>query len=117
MRRHAFGAAIGRHGALIAAAILVLFPFVWIAAAAFKTQIALISGQVAFVPTLANFQEVLFSRTSDYSVNFFNSLIVAVISTAVVLVIGTLGAYSIDRMRWPRWFVHSLLLWSAIFHM
>ncbi len=108
---------LGRHGALIAAAGLVMFPFLWIAAAAFKTEIALLSGQVIFSPTLANFREVLFSRSSDYSANFLNSLIVAGMSTLVVLVVSTLGAYSINRMRWPPWFVNSLLLWSAIFQM
>jgi multiple sugar transport system permease protein len=115
--RRPLTAALARHSALTVAAILVLFPFLWIAAAAFKTQIALLSGQGWFAPTLMNFNAVLLSRSSDYSANFINSMIVGLASTAVVLVVSTLGAYSIDRMRWPRWFVHSLLLWSAIFHM
>jgi len=108
---------MGRHAALIAAAIIVLFPFLWIAAAAFKSQISLLSGQILFQPTLANFDEVLFSRSSEYSANFVNSLIIAAVSTLVVLAVSTLGAYSINRMRWPRWFVNTLLLWSAIFQM
>ncbi len=116
MRRRLQGA-LARHAALTAAAALVLFPFLWIAAAAFKTQIALLSGQTLFQPTLANFAEVLSSRTSDYAVNFANSLVVGVASTLIVLVVATLGGYSIARLPWPRWLVNGLLLWAAIFQM
>ena len=97
------------------AAVIVLFPFVWIALAAFKTQIALLIGAVAFTPTLANFHELLFSSTSDYLANFRNSLVVAIASTAIVLVVSTLAAYSIERLAWPRWTVHGFLVGAAVF--
>jgi multiple sugar transport system permease protein len=107
---------VGMHAGLIAAAVVVLFPFLWITAAAFKTQIALMMGQVVFTPTLANFRELLFSITSDYLANFWNSLIVAGGSTVLVLVVSTLAAYSIERLDWPRWAVHGFLLWAAVFN-
>lgn len=104
------------HAGLVVAAIIVVFPFVWIALAAFKTQISLMIGEVAFTPTLANFREVLFSGTSDYLANYGNSLVVASASTLIVLVVGTLGAYSIERLGWPRLAVHSFLLAAAVFN-
>ena len=104
------------HAALIAAALIVLFPFVWIGLAGFKTQISLMIGEVAFTPTLANFREVLFSGTSDYLANYGNSLVVASASTLIVLVVATLGAYSIERLGWPRLAVHSFLLAAAVFN-
>ena len=104
------------HAGLAAAAIIVVFPFVWIALAAFKTQISLMIGEVAFTPTLANFREVLFSGTSDYLANYGNSLVVASASTLIVLVVATLGAYSIERLGWPRLAVHSFLLAAAVFN-
>ena len=104
------------HAALIAGALIVLGPFVWIALAGFKTQISLMIGEVAFTPTLANFRELLFSSTSDYIANFRNSLIVATGSTVIVLVVATLAAYSIERMGWPRWVVHLFLLGAAVFN-
>ena len=104
------------HAGLVAAAIIVVFPFAWIALAAFKTQISLMIGEVAFTPTLANFREVLFSGTSDYLANYGNSLIVASASTLIVLVVATLGAYSIERLGWPRLAVHSFLLAAAVFN-
>ena len=92
-------------------------PFVWIAAAAFKTQIALLMGRIGFEPVLSNFHEVLFTSTSEYLQNFKNSLIVGGASTILVLIVATLAAYSINRMRWPSWAVHTLLGWSVVFHM
>lgn len=104
------------HAGLAAAALVVLFPFVWIALAAFKTQIALTIGQVLFTPTLMHFHELLFSSTSDYLANFVNSLIVATGSTVLVLVVSTFAAYSIVRLEWPRGVVHGFLLGAAVFN-
>jgi multiple sugar transport system permease protein len=104
------------HVALIACALVVLFPFVWITLAAFKTQIALMIGEFAFTPTLSNFQELLFSSTSDYLANFRNSLVVATSSTLLVLFAATLAGYSIERLGWPRLAVHGFLLGAAVFN-
>ena len=104
------------HAALIAGALVVLGPFLWIALAGFKTQISLMIGEVAFTPTLDNFRELLFSSTSNYLANFYNSLIVAGASTIIVLVVSTLAAYSIERMGWPRWVVNLFLLGAAVFN-
>jgi multiple sugar transport system permease protein len=106
-----------RHLLLLIAVVLVLFPFLWIAAAAFKTQISLLTGQILFQPTLMNFTKVLFSSTSDYVRNFTNSFVIAAVSTLLVLIVSTLAAYSLQRMQWPAWVGQSMLGWSVIFHM
>ena len=49
---------LATHGCLLLGALIVLFPFLWIAAAAFKTQIALFTGAVLFEPFLTNFEEL-----------------------------------------------------------
>jgi len=104
------------HAGLLASAAIVIFPFAWIALAAFKTQIALTSGAVTFTPTLANFRELLFSSTSDYLANFANSVVIATGCTLLVLVAATLAAYSIERLGWPRWAVHLFLVAAALFN-
>ena len=106
-----------RHLALLAAALIVLLPLAWIAAAAFKTQIALLMGGVVFAPTLANFASVLDPASSDYVENFVNSLIVALGSTALVLMVATLATHALRHMRWPRLLTPALLGWSVLFHM
>lgn len=103
--------------ALVALSLLVVLPFLWVFAAGFRTQINLLMGEIWFEPTLAAFEEVLFSRTSDFLLNARNSLIVGVASTAICLAAATLGAWSLHRMRWPRWWVHLLLLWALVLQM
>ncbi|MCB1493239.1 MAG: carbohydrate ABC transporter permease [Rhodobiaceae bacterium] len=103
--------------ALIVAAAIVVTPVLWIVAAGFRTQISLLMGQVFFNPILANFSEVLFSKASDFLINFRNSAVVGILSTAICVAAGTLAAWSLERMRWPRWVAHSFLGWVMIFQM
>lgn len=105
------------HAILIAAALVILVPVVWTVAAGFRTQISLLMGQLTFTPTLASFNDVLWSKTSDFLLNFRNSIYVGVISTTLVLIIGTLAAWSLSRMSWPSWVVHVFLGWTMLFHM
>ena len=105
------------HALLFVAALIVLLPFVWIAAAAFKTQITLLMGNVLFDPVINNFREVLFGRTSTYTRSFFNSVMIASASTLLVMVIAFLAGYSLFRMRWPRWVVNVFLVWAIGFNL
>ena len=102
---------------LIVATAFVILPVIWVVAAGFRTQISLLMGDVVFQPVLMNFREVLFSKTSDFLLNYRNSLIVGVLSTALCLTAATLAAWSLDRMNWPRWVVHAFLGWALVFHM
>jgi multiple sugar transport system permease protein len=99
------------------ALIVVVGPFLWIAVASFKQPIAILSGTWSFTPTLDNYADVLFSRRSDFLAGVRNSLIVATASTAIVLVIGTLAAYSLHRFAWARWVTLGFLGWTLAFHM
>jgi multiple sugar transport system permease protein len=95
----------------------ILGPFLWILTASFKTQIAIYSGQFPFTPTLSNYADVLFGRRSDFAANIGNSMLVAAVSTAAVLVVGSLAAYSLRRFRWPAWVSAGFLGWTLVFHM
>jgi multiple sugar transport system permease protein len=105
------------HATLLLAAAIVLVPFLWTAAAAFKRQIVLLTGQVLFQPTLANFAAVLNPTSSDYPLNFANSLIIGLASTALALFVATLAAYTLRHTSPPRWIGAALLGWSALFQM
>jgi multiple sugar transport system permease protein len=115
--RFAFPRALALHAVLALSAVVVTLPVVWIALAAFKTQIALLQGAVVFKPYFGNFDELLFSKSADYVAHFGNSLFVASVSTLLVLAIATLAAYSMVRMRWPGWVPALLLAFSLVFHM
>ena len=105
------------HAVLALCAAIVVLPAVWIGFAAFKTQIALLRGDVLFTPYLGNFDELLFSRSADYGAHFANSLIVATVSTVIVLVVATLAAYSMHRLRWPGFVPALVLAFSLVFYM
>jgi multiple sugar transport system permease protein len=102
---------------LVLALLCVVGPFAWILMSSFKHQIAILTGAWVFTPTLSNYADVLFSRRSDFAHNVVNSAIVAAATTAAVLVIGTLAAYSLHRFRWARWVVTGFLGWTLVFHM
>jgi multiple sugar transport system permease protein len=105
------------HIFLLTVAVFVLVPFVWIVAAGFKTQISLLQGEIFFTPSLNSFREVLFSRTTEFLDNTFNSFVVATASTIVIVFAATLGGYAIERLGTPRWMVHTMLGWAVVFHM
>lgn len=115
LARHAVH--FGRHLALLVFALLILLPFFWVTAAAFRTQISLLMGDLAFTPVLLNFHEVLFARHSDYMQNFLNSLFVGVVSTVIVLVIAVLASYALDRMLLRRWVGAAFSGWWLVFYM
>jgi multiple sugar transport system permease protein len=102
---------------VLLAAAIVLVPVVWIIAAGFRTQISLLMGQVFFEPVLTNFRDVLFSKASDFLLNYRNSIIVGIGSTALCVAAGTLAAWSLDRLNWPSWVKHVFLAWALLFQM
>jgi len=105
------------YGLMVVAVLCVVGPFAWILMSSFKHQIAILTGAWSFTPTWSNYVEVLFGRRSDFVGNVRNSAVVASVSTVLVLVVGTLAAYSLHRFRWARWVTTGFLGWTLIFHM
>lgn len=117
MTRYERRAQAATYGGAILACLVVLAPFAWIVVNSLKTQVDIYTGTWAFTPTLDNYQRVLYSRRSDFLLNAENSVVVATASTMLVIVIGTLAAYSLSRFRFARWFSGLFLGWALIFHM
>ena len=105
------------HAALTAAAIVIIVPVVWVVTAGFRTQISLLMGALFFQPILGNFNEVLFSKSSEFILNFRNSLIVGTASTALTVGAGSLAAWSLQRMHWPGWVIVAMVAWALLFQM
>ncbi len=98
-------------------AFIILAPMVWILSNSFKRQIDILMGNTLAPITTSNYENLLWSRQSDFIGNLVNSTIIAVISTVLVLVIATLAAFTLVRLNPPRWAVFVILGWSLIFHM
>lgn len=97
------------------ALLLIVLPFIWIVGISFKYQIAILTAQFPFDPTWVNYERVLFGKSSDFLFNMRNSLIVAIVSTALVLIVGTLAAYSLAWRKWSRLVSGVFLAWTLIF--
>ncbi|MFF2542744.1 carbohydrate ABC transporter permease [Kitasatospora sp. NPDC058063] len=77
-----------------------LFPVWWIVALSFKEPSTLSDG--AFVPrqwTLANYRGIF--QTSEFTRALVNSIGIAVIATTIAVVLGTMAAYAVARLRFP----------------
>lgn len=96
---------------------VIVAPFLWVAMQSFKYEIDILKGSWRFHPTLFNYADVLYSRRSDFLLNLRNSLVVAAVSTTLVLVVGTLAAYSLSRLRWNQLIAGAFLGWTLIFNM
>lgn len=79
--------------------LAVLGPLTWIYLTAFKSPSDIFTTEVEklifFDPTLANFER-LFTKTSFLS-NLANTALISVVSTAIVMLISTMAAYSFAR--------------------
>lgn len=77
-----------------------LFPVWWIVALSFKDPSTLSDGD--FVPrqwTLANYRGIF--ETSEFTRALVNSIGIAVIATTIAVVLGTMAAYAVARLRFP----------------
>ncbi|MFF7994480.1 carbohydrate ABC transporter permease [Kitasatospora xanthocidica] len=84
----------------LAVVLYALFPVWWIVALSFKDPATLSDGD--FVPrtwTWANYRGIF--RTSEFTRALVNSIGIAVIATTIAVVLGTMAAYAVARLRFP----------------
>lgn len=96
-----------RHGFLMLVVLFTLIPILFTFTTSLKYFRDIISGNLAFTPTLINYQRLLDPSQSNFLRLTFNSLVVAAGTMVIVLVISSLAAYSLSRFRWPK-------LWSGL---
>jgi multiple sugar transport system permease protein len=102
---------------LLISCLVVILPFAYVLVSSLKYDIDIYNGSLFFQPTLDNFNTLLFNPSSPFIRNTINSAIVGVVSTALAVIISTLGAYSFIRFRWNRWLVSLILAWLLVFRM
>jgi len=93
--------------------VVMAFPFVWMILSAFKPLKEIFRfGFWPKVWTLANFSDVLLK--TQFPRWFFNSLVVAGISTVSVLFFASLVGYTLTRLRFPGRNIIFLLILSTL---
>jgi len=96
MRRNPLGRA-AFYVLILFVALVLLFPFLWMLASSFKSQVDIISWPPKFIwkPTVANYDRVFGEQ--NFLQYFVNSTVVGVSAVAGALLLGLPAAYSIAR--------------------
>ena len=99
------GAKAGAYALLLLWSVAVLFPLYWLFITAFKTPVDVDTGPfylpfVDFEPTLEHWDYILFGLGSDNLRPYANTVIVALSSSVIALVIGSAAAYALVRFRY-----------------
>jgi len=86
-----------RYGLIVLVVGFFFFPIFWMLLTSFKPAEAIMVSppQFFFEPTLDNFKHALYEKNFLFYVK--NTLIISVISTAIVIFVGSLAAYSFAR--------------------
>jgi multiple sugar transport system permease protein len=83
--------------------VLMLFPFYWMLITSIKPNRELYSQKImpliVYQPTLKHYIDLLWE--TNFLLWTYNTLLVAVVSTVISLVLGTMMAYPLARMRFP----------------
>nr|WP_205933989.1 carbohydrate ABC transporter permease [Rhizobium leguminosarum] len=99
---------------MLIAAIPFVFPFVWMVSAGFKS-VTEIFGAPTLIPRVwrwQNFVEVF--TYQPFARQYFNSLYIAIVVTALTLIISSLAGYALARMRFAGAGLLMLFLISAL---
>jgi arabinogalactan oligomer/maltooligosaccharide transport system permease protein len=110
------GLKILSHVILILISLFSILPLLWTITTSFKTDAENISsvGLLPHHPVISNYTFVL--TNTQFPRWFLNSLIVATLSTALAIVVGTLGGYAMSRWRfYGRGFYGNTLLVVQMF--
>lgn len=102
---------------LVIGVLVTLIPFIFTFINSIKFFRDIATGSLVFTPTLVNYERLFFSRQASFINNTLNSLIIAVATTIIVLVVATLAGYSLQRFHWPRLFVGIVGGWILVVHM
>jgi len=77
--------------------IVFLFPIIWIFLSSIKHPLDLYKISLFFKPYIGSYKD-LFNET-NFGLNLINSVIVSVSSTGIIILIGSLAAYSMARYK------------------
>lgn len=87
-------------GVLLAVAIVIMFPILWMVMTAFKHPSYVYSYTIWFPPTLDNFREV-FSERWQILDKVINSTVIAVSTVVIAIPIAVCAAYAFSRLTFP----------------
>jgi arabinogalactan oligomer / maltooligosaccharide transport system permease protein len=110
MKKRSPLASVGLHGTLLVAAVIAVFPVLWIALTSFKNDRNTWEVSDRLGPLgLANYRQVFADTLFGHW--FVNSLIVAIGTTIVSVIVAASAGYAASRMRFPG---RGSLMWTFL---
>ena len=99
------------------ALVIVVFPLYWMLVTAFDPPSLSYTSQISLIPKRLTFSAMAqLLREYDFLLWMRNSAVVAISSTLLAVVVGTLAAYSLARLRYPgRGFLAGVFFLAYIF--
>ena len=91
-----------RYLTLTVGAVIMVLPFIYMLSTSFKSQTYVLTIPPQFIPhpaTIANYHDAW--TTDNFARYFLNSVVVAVISTVLSLLLSSMMAYAFSRFRFP----------------
>jgi multiple sugar transport system permease protein len=110
-------ATCSRQAFLVTLSVVTLIPLGFTCLTSLKFLRDIVSGDLAFTPTLINFQELFVGSRGIFGRLLWNSLVTGVGSTLLVLCIGALAAYSLSRFPWGRLVMGLVMGWLLFVNM
>lgn len=97
--RFSLPARIGSYVWLIALAVIVMFPLVWLTTSVFKNSAAIVGDPFALPTSLDPSNIVRAWEQGDFGRLYINSAVVTIISVTGILVLEGMAAYALARLR------------------
>lgn len=86
---------------IICVCFFIMFPFLWMIMVSFRNKVDIFNpGDWLIAPTLNNYTTII--QKNNIIKYFINSMVVAVITTIVSLILGSFAAYGFARYDWEK---------------
>jgi arabinogalactan oligomer / maltooligosaccharide transport system permease protein len=103
-RRRSRKSSIALHATLIGATLIAVFPVLWLISSSFKLRQDIITPHLHLLPqhwTLSSYRHVLGDNDRMFLTWFANSLVIAILTTILGLILATTAGYAFSRYRFP----------------
>ncbi|MBO4393557.1 MAG: carbohydrate ABC transporter permease, partial [Spirochaetales bacterium] len=91
-----------KHALLLLGCVIMIMPFIWMVSTSFKPNNEVLTWPPKFIPkhwTMANYIRVF--EVAPFVKFFFNSLIMSLICTALVIITSTVAGYVFSKFNFP----------------
>ena len=97
-----FLAQLPTHVILIGLGFLYLYPFLWVLSASFKTPSEFFSAGINLIPQRLNLDNYVYAwENGNFSTYFLNTVVVAVLTTLLVILLSSMAGYVLSKTSFP----------------